>query len=629
MPFGPIDTTSSPYAHWRAIPLDGCTFAEGFWTQRQRINRTVSLRHGYRQLERHGNFNNLRLAAGTGTGEYRRPVFMDSDVYKWLEAVAYDLVAAPDPELEQMAAAAIDLVAAAQMPDGYLDSYWQVVEPDRRWADLDHGHELYCAGHLFQAAVAFYRATGQDRLLRVAQRFADHIDIVFGPGKQQGTPGHPEIETALVELYRATHERRYLDLAAYFLGQRGQGILRGIHRNVGPEYHQDRVSVRETDVVEGHAVRQLYLTAGVADLYLETGEQALLDAQLRQWHDFTAHKLHVTGGAGARHQGEAFGEPYELPNDRAYCETCAQIASIMWNWRLLLATGDGRFADLLEHTLYNGFLSGVSLDGSRYFYVNPLLSRGGIERPEWHGCACCPPNVMRLLASLHCYFATTGEDGVQIHQYAPAALRAALPSGQDAALRMESDFPWHGRVKLSVDESDGSAWTLRLRIPAWAKGWTLQVNGAPQQPTLEQGYAPIERAWAAGDVVELDLPMQPALLQASPRVDPTRHSLAIQRGPVLYCLEEADQEADVNLLDACIDPAAPLTASWQPELLGGVMVVEGAGAVVDAAPWADQLYQPFGSVAETSRPVKLRAVPYYAWANRGPGAMRIWIPRLD
>ena len=376
--------------------------------------------------------------------------------------------------------------------------------------------------------------------------------------------------------------------------------------------------MRETDVVEGHAVRQLYLTAGVADLYLETGEQALLDAQLRQWHDFTAHKLHVTGGAGARHQGEAFGEPYELPNDRAYCETCAQIASIMWNWRLLLATGDGRFADLLEHTLYNGFLSGVSMDGSRYFYVNPLLSRGGIERPEWHGCACCPPNVMRLLASLHCYFATTGEDGVQIHQYAPAALRAALPSGQDAALRMESDF-WHGCAKLSVDESDGSAWTLRLRIPAWAKGWTLQVNGAPQQPTLEQGYAPIERAWAAGDVVELDLPMQPALLQASPRVDPTRHSLAIQRGPVLYCLEEVDQEAVVNLLDA-----------YRPRRATDRALAAGAGRRHGrrrgrrswTQPWADQLYQPFGSVAETSRPVKLRAAVLRLGQQR-PGAMRI------
>ena len=626
MKFGPINTTSSPYAHWRALPLDGLTFAEGFWSHRQHINRTVSLRHGYRQLERSGNFHNLRLAAGTATGEYHRPVFMDSDVYKWLEAVAYDLAAAPDPELEQMAATAIDLAAAAQMPDGYLNSYWQVVEPERRWADLDHGHELYCAGHLIQAAVAYHRATGDTRLLHVAQRFADHIDIVFGPGKTQGTPGHPEIETALVELYRETRERRYLDLAAYFLGQRGQGKLRGIHRNVGPEYHQDRVSIRDTDVVEGHAVRQLYLTAGVTDLYLETGEQALLDALLRQWHDFTSHKLHVTGGAGARHQGEAFGEPYELPNGRAYCETCAQIASIMWNWLLLLATGDGRFADLLEHTLYNGFLSGVSLDGSRYFYVNPLLSRGGIERPEWHGCACCPPNVMRLLASLHSYFATASAEGVQIHQYAPAAMHVTLPSGRPASLHMDSDFPWHGQVKLTIDESDGSAWGLRLRIPAWAQGWTLQVNGAPPQPAVERGYVLVKRTWVAGDVVDLDLPMQPTLLQASPRVDATRHSLAIQRGPVIYCLEAADQDPAINLLDVSIDPAAPLAATWQPELLGGVMVVDASGSAGDASPWADQLYRPYGAVQETARPIKLRAVPYYAWANRGAGAMCVWIP---
>ena len=628
MKFGPIDTTSSPHAVWRTIPLDAFTFGDGFWADRQRVNRTVSLRHGYRQLEQFGNFHNLRLAAGTTTGEYRRPVFMDSDVYKWLEAIAFDLATTPDPELEQMAATTIDLVAAAQMPDGYLNSYWQVVEPERRWADLDHGHELYCAGHLFQAAVAHHRATGQTSLLRVAQRLADHIDVVFGPGRTQGTPGHPEIETALVELYRETHDRRYLDLSAYFLGQRGQGKLRGIHRNIRSEYHQDRVSVRDTDVVEGHAVRQLYLTAGVADLYLETGEQALLDAQLRQWHDFTAHKMHVTGGAGARHHGEAFGVAYELPNGRAYCETCAQIASIMWNWRLLLATGDGRYADLMEHTLYNGFLSGVSLDGSRYFYVNPLLSLGGIERPEWHSCACCPPNVMRLLASLHSYFATTDAGGIQIHHYAPAALRVALPSGHDAVVHMESDFPWQGRVQLTVAASDGTPWALRLRIPAWAHGWTLRVNGEAVQPAVERGYALVERAWAAGDVVDLDLPMQPVLLEANPRVDSTLHSLAIQRGPVVYCLEAADQDPDINLLDVRVNPAAPLSSNWRPDLLGGVMVVEASGAAVDASPWADQLYRPFGAVHETSRPTTLRAVPYYAWANRGPGAMRVWIPRL-
>ena len=280
--------------------------------------------------------------------------------------------------------------------------------------------------------------------------------------------------------------------------------------------------MRDTDIVEGHAVRQLYLTAGVTDLYLETGEQALFDALMRQWLDFTAHKMHITGGAGARHQGEAFGEMYELPNDRCYCETCAQIASIHWNWRLLLATGDARYAELMERTLYNGFLSGVSLDGSRYFYVNPLLSRGGIERPEWHSCACCPPNVMRLLASLPHYFVTTDDGGVQVHQYAPATIRVRLPSQQEATLRMTTEYPWRGRIRLAVAETDGTSWTLSLRIPQWCNEWTASVNeGIDARASRQDGYGAIHRAWKPGDIVDLDLAMEPALVQAHPRIDPT------------------------------------------------------------------------------------------------------------
>lgn len=642
MKSGPVDSTSSPYAALHTVPLDSVSLAEGFWLNWQRTNRSVGLRHGYRQLEAHGNFHNLRLAAGTAEGEYRTPVFMDSDVYKWLEAVAFALATEPDAELRQMAESAIDFVEAAQEPDGYINSYWQVVEPERRWADLDHGHELYCAGHLIQAAVAYRRATGDARLLEIAQRFADYIDTVFGPGKQQGTPGHPEIETALVELYRETEERRYLDLAAYFLDQRGQGKLRGLNRNIGAEYHQDRVSVRETDVVEGHAVRQLYLTAGVTDLYLETGEQALWDALMRQWTDFTACKMHVTGGAGARHEGEAFGEAYELPNDRCYCETCAQIASIHWNWRLLLATGDARYADLMERTLYNGFLSGVSLDGSRYFYVNPLFSRGGIERPEWHGCACCPPNVMRLLASLPHYFVTTDGGGVQIHQYAPADLDVALPCGQPARLRVDTEYPWHGQIQVAVAETDGSEWTLSLRLPEWCAEWSASVNdsatdGIDVDAVLHDGYVTLTRAWQAGDSIELALAMEPFFVQPHPRIDPTRDSLAIQRGPLIYCLEAIDQEPDVDLLDVRVDADAPLRASRQPDLLGGVTVIEAGGYVAGTSEWGDQLYRTrdatdAGGDSDSGEPVRavpLRAVPYYAWANRGPGAMRVWIPEAS
>lgn len=630
---GPVDTTASPHAKLRTLPLDAVTIVGGFWQGRQQINQTVSLRHGYRQLEKSGNFNNLLLAAGKGEGEYRTPVFMDSDVYKWLEAVGYELARHDDPELVQMADYAIGLVEAAQGEDGYLNSYWQVVEPDRRWQDLQHGHELYCAGHLFQAAVAYYRGTGDERLLNVSRRFADYIDSVFGPGKRAGTPGHPEIETALVELYRATGERRYLDLAIYFLDQRGRGLL-GTHRLGSSAYYQDHVPVREAETVEGHAVRQLYLTAGMTDVYLENGDQAMMDALERLWQNMVGKKLHVTGGVGAEHAGEAFGEAYELPNERAYCETCAQIASIQWNWRMLLATGERRFADLMELTLYNGFLSGVSLDGCRYFYVNPLLSRGSepwlgrkhIVRPEWHGCACCPPNVMRLLASLAHYMVTTDASGVQVHHYATAQITPEF-DGRQVGLSVESDYPWSGDVKLTVTATDSQPWELRLRIPGWADSARVSVNG--EAVTLAPGaeYAAIQRAWQPGDTVTLSLAMEPVLLAAHPRVDPARGSVALRRGPLVYCLEQADQPADVDLQDVALSPDAQLEAVWQPDLLGGVTAVQLDGIAYDTSTWDNTLYRPLDSLAPAQgRAVKLTAIPYYAWANRGPGVMRVWVP---
>ncbi|MCC9075031.1 glycoside hydrolase family 127 protein [Litorilinea aerophila] len=630
MALGPVDTTRSPYARWKTIPLESFTLGEGFWAHKQDVNHRVSLHHGFEQLEKFGNFNNLLLAAGKGEGSYRTPVFMDSDVYKWLEAVAYQLAQGPDSSLSEKADYAIRLIQEAQAPDGYLNSYWQVVEPERRWADLQHGHELYCAGHLFQAAVAYHRATGDDRLLNVSRRFADYIDSVFGPGKRAGTPGHPEIEMALVELYRETGERRYLDLACYFVDQRGRGLLGG-HRLGSPAYYQDHVPVREATTVEGHAVRQLYLTAGVTDIYLETGEQALFDALLRQWHDMVSRKLFITGGVGSQHAGEAFGEPYELPNERCYCETCAQIASIMWNWRMLLATGEARYADLMERTLYNGFLSGVSLDGRRYFYVNPLLSHGQepwmgrkhIVRPEWHGCACCPPNVMRMLSAIGHYFASADESGVQIHQYAAGTLN--LPT---LRLRLETEYPWQGAVHLTVEEAAGHEQSLSLRIPGWCTAPSLQVNGADAPASRADGYWTVTRVWQAGDQLHLSLPMAPTLVAGHPRVDATRGSVAIQRGPLVYCLEQADHDPAVDLHDVAIEPDAPLQASWRGDLLEGVMVVQTQGKLLDPKPWGDALYRPLAeSQTPVRSPVALTAVPYYAWANRGPGVMRVWIPR--
>ena len=629
---GPVDVTKSPAATLTTLDAQAVTIEDGLWARRQTMNHETALQHGYRMLEASGNIENLRIAAGRSTARYQGPLFMDSDVYKWLEAAGWELGRAPDEWLRSTSEAIIDLVAAAQGADGYINSFYTVAEPGKRWTDFAHGHELYCAGHLIQAAVAFRRATGDDRLLTVAQRFADYLHSLFGPGRQVAMPGHPEIEMALVELYRESGERRHLDLAAFFLEQRGRGWL-GSGR-YGSASFQDRIPLRDATSVEGHAVRALYLAAGATDVYLETGEDALRRALDRQWSDMTARKLYITGGVGGRHLSEAFGQPYELPNDLAYSETCGAIASVMWSWRMLLATGESRYGDLVERTLHNAVLSGVSLSGDRYFYVNPLasngepeyLSRGGCLRREWHVVACCPPNVMRQLATFGHYVATRDGSGLQIHQYAPARITADLGAGPTMSVRMETAYPWEGRVRLSVEQAPTTARTLSFRVPAWCSAAAARVNGKPTTPG-SNGYLRIDRAWQRGDVVELDLPMEPRLVEAHPWIESTRGCVAIERGPLVYCLEQTDHP-DAKIEDLEIDTTAPLESTWTSGRLEGVTVVRASGWAVDTASWKDRLYRPLARGASAPRRrTTLTAIPYYAWANRGPGAMRVWIPR--
>ena len=630
---GPVDTGLAHHVHYRALPFDGFTVTSGFWAEHRAVNRNASLKHGYEMLHKAGNFLNLRLAAGLATGEYSSHLpFLDSDLYKWLEALAYELGNGADAELEKMANETIDLLEKAQGADGYLNSYYTVVKPERRWLDLKDGHELYCAGHLFQAAVAHHRMTGQTRLLNIAKRFADYIDSVFGPVKRRGFCGHPEVETALIELYRDTGEKRYLNLAKYFLDERGHGLLGG--GTTRSAYYQDQVPVRESRTVEGHAVRQLYLTAGVADLYMETGERALLDALIHQWHDMTSHKLYITGGVGSRLQGEAFGEPYELPSDIGYCETCAQIASIMWNWRMLLITGEARYADLMERTLFNGFLSGRSLDGLRTRYENPLLRRGygtvwgehGNERQEWYSCACCPPNIMRLLSSLHHYMVTRDDAGIQLQQYASGDITTEL-HGEKVHLHVKTDYPWQGTVLISVEQSPNAPWKLSLRIPPWCGAPILRINDHKSPLSVDaRGYMVIEHDWQVCDFVELDLPMLPRMTAGHPRIDATRGSAAIERGPLVYCLESFDQPEGINLMDVGLGVAPHMEAQWHDDMLGGVVVVRAKGYDIDTAAWADHLYRPLdGHPAGTKRPETLVAIPCYAWDNRGLGQMRVWL----
>ncbi len=619
------------YSRWHVLSQGSIQLTGGFWAARQQMNQRVTLPHGYEMLEKAGNFENLRLASGAGKGQYQGREFADSDVYKWLEAAAYELHRHFDAHLQKQVDQVIKLIAAAQQDDGYLNSYFQVVRSGERWTDLDFGHEFYCAGHLFQAATAHFQVTGNPKLLEISTRFADHICAIFGPGKRSAAPGHPEIEMALVALYRATRKQVYLDLAKFFVDERGQGKMRGLGW-VGPEYHQDRVPVREAIEIEGHAVRALYLTTGVTMLYQETGERALLDSLLRQWQDMVSGKLYLTGGLGARYEGESFGKPYELPPDQCYCETCAAIASIFWNWQMLLVTGEGRFADLMERTLYNGFLSGLAADGRHFFYTNPLMSRNDYRRQEWYETACCPPNIMRLLASLGQYFVTNDAAGLQIHLYGTGAINTQLPSGQDISLRMDSNYPWQGAVRITVQKSADAIWALQLRVPGWCTSTQVRINGQSTDDwTIEDGYLVLERSWKAKDIVDLELTVAPRFVEAHPRIDAVRNSMAIEYGPLIYCLEAVD--TDVDLMDIYLNPDAPLQTNWREDILPeNILVIESSGYALQPNDWQDNLYRPVQQRDHhglNHRTVPITAVPYYAWANREPGMMRVWIPRLD
>jgi uncharacterized protein len=596
----------------------------GFLAERQRVNREATIPHGFEQLGRAGPLDNLRLAAG-GDGRYRARAdtsgatfpFLDSDVYKWLEAVGWELGRGPDPGLAAAADQAIGLVAAAQRPDGYLNSYVQVVGDGTPYRDLAWGHELYCIGHLIQAAVAWHRALDDDRLLGIAVRAADRIERDLGPGGREGVDGHPNIEMALVELTRVTGEQRYLALAARLLDLRGRGLL-GEGR-FGAAYWQDHLPVREAATVAGHAVRQLYLDCGAVDVAVELGDEALLEAARRRFEEMVATRAYLTGGLGSRHRDEAFGDPFELPPDRAYAETCAAIASVMLGWRLLLATGEARYADAVERALYNGVLSGVSLGGTRFFYVNPLQRRthraweppGHGERAPWYPCACCPPNLMRLLSSWQQYLASSDDGGVQLHQYASADLEAEVAGGA-VRLAVRTGYPWDGRVTVEVTQTPGRPWTLSLRVPGWSRSATLSGPAGAGPRSAGPGAAELSRRWAVGDTVTLELDLPVRVTEPDPRVDAVRGCVAVERGPLVYCLESADLPPGTELEALRWDPGREPAAAPRPDL--GEAVVGIAVPLVGPGP-------------DGPAAVAAGAVPYFAWANRGAGAMRVWIPR--
>jgi DUF1680 family protein len=638
-------TTTSPTSSTRAVqrrytpvPFTRVTISDTFWAERQRINREQTIPHIYRMCQETGRIDAFRPDWTADPDIRKRSIpilFWDSDVAKWLEAASYSLATNPDPALDTLVDEVIALVAQAQQPDGYLNNWFTKVEPEKRWTNLRDWHELYNAGHMIEAGVAHFQATGKRSLLDVVRRYADYINTVFGaePGKRRGYPGHPEIELALVKLYRATGERRYLELSRYFVDERGRQPhyydQEARERGEDPaafwarsyEYNQSHMPVREQQEVVGHAVRAVYLYSAMVDLAAEYGDASLLEACQRLWTHLTTRRMYVMGGIGTSKSNEGFTSDYDLPNESAYAETCAAIGLVFWAHRLLQLDCDRRYADILELALYNAVLSGVSLDGTHFFYDNPLASDGDHHRVEWFVCPCCPPNLARLLASLGEYVYAQSDDELVVHLYMQGAGRFAI-GGQTVTLRQTTNYPWDGAVTIGLELNAPAEFGLRLRIPAWCAAPRLAINGEDVDlaSVTEKGYASIRRTWSSNDRIELRLPMPVEQVYANPHVKADVGSVALRRGPLVYCFEQVDQEAPV--FQTLLPEHANLEATFAPDTLGGVTRVHGSAIALDDAGWEGTLYR-------TARPAlhscTIQAIPYYAWDNRAPGPMTVWL----
>jgi len=641
-----MQTTTTPQApvvpaHGRLRPLGRpeVRITGGFWADRQSVNGRATLEHIQSRLESEGWLGNFdRAAAGTLPEGRRGREFSDSEVYKFLEALSWEIGRTDDPSLEARLRAVVARVATAQEADGYLNTMFGRPGQGARWSDLEWGHELYCLGHLFQAAVARVRTRpdADDGLLGIAVRAADLVCAEFGADGRDGICGHAEVEVGLAELSRATGDPRYLEQARLFVERHGHGTLRDIEW--GRKYFQDDVPVREASALRGHAVRANYLAAGAADVAVDTGDDELLAALRRQWEHTVARRTYVTGGQGSHHQDEAFGEDWELPADRAYSETCAGVGSIMFAWRLLLAGGDPRQADLIERTLYNVVATSPAPDGRAFFYANTLHQRvpglpadpdetspraSSSLRAPWFEVSCCPPNVARTLASLDAYVATADDEGVQLHQYAPASVRTTLADGRVVAFEVETDYPTSGSIRViaGVDAAPGAPWTLTLRVPAWAQGARLRVTAADGSAADERAVAPgaveVRREWRAGDVVELALPMAPRLTAPDARIDAVRGCVVVERGPEVLALESVDVGGDADVTDLALAPGAT------PFERDGRVWIDVVDRGDDGAGW------PYGRADEEPAKAASRSVPlvtYHEWAERGPSTMRVWIP---
>ena len=550
------------------------------------------------QTGRIRNFENAAARQGQHSGIF----FDDSDVYKALEGMAYTLQNHPDAALEAKCDEWIDKIAAAQLEDGYINTYYTLTDLNKRWTDMDR-HEMYCAGHMTEAAIAYYQATGKRKLLDVAIRMADYMMSVFGPGKRDWVPGHEEIELALVKLYTTTGERKYLEFADWLLSERGHGFGgKGPEARYpwNPEYYQDAVPVRDMTDISGHAVRSMYLYCAMADVASFTFDQGYIAALDRLWDDVVLRNMYITGGIGQSSSNEGFTEDYSLPNLSAYCETCASVGMVLWNWRMNRLSGDSKYIDILEKSLYNGALAGVSLDCESFFYVNPLESLGNHHRQAWYGCACCPSQICRFIPSIGNYIYCTSAESIWVNLFVGGS--ATMKVGRkNITLTQETSYPWNGEVTIKVNAPRPVSTALHVRIPAWCSDWTIAVNGDQISPAVDKGYAVLEGKWSDGDVITLTMAMEPILVAADPRVKEDEGCRALTRGPLVYCIEEADNPESFDKI--CVSEDETLSASFEPDLLGGVVSITASN--------------PCGEV---------KFIPYYAWDNRSPGKMKVWVP---
>jgi uncharacterized protein len=628
---GVENLAKSPHAKLRDIPVRAVRIDGGFWGARREINVTQSIPTMHDLLEVNGRMNNFLRLVGKSDAAQHGPVYSDSDVYKWTEAVGFVLQSGDRPKLRASAEKVIDEVVAVQEPGGYLNTYYV---DDRKALRMQPqtqttGHELYNIGHMLQGAIAYYRATGDRKLLDAGIRFVDDFLIPnYGPAsKKPIVSGHPEIEVALIELYRITGDKRQLDLAGY--------ILQGDKRIDLPErrtiYMFSGTPFTERTKLEGHAVRAMYACCGATDYYMETGDDSYWTTLNKLWTDMTTTKMYVTGGVGSRADGEAFGDAYELPNFRAYGESCAAIGNMMWSWRMLAVTGDAKFADVIERALYNGINSGMSLDGVMYCYRNPLAfdpSNGDKIRNSWYDTTCCPPNLERTFGSLPGYFYSTSNDGIYVHLYDNSELNWHLENGTGLKVVQKTNYPWDGNVEMTVRPSQPADFVVYLRIPGWAESAQVSVNGTAQPGVKPGEYLPIRRRWSAGDRVHLQMEMAPQVLEANPRVADDTGRVAVQRGPLVYCLEELDQSSGVTLSDVALDlgkrPDSEFQSEMKPDLLGGVLVLRHTGVLYNRSASADALYPRYTGATERTSKVPLTFIPYYAWANRQASSMQVW-----